>query len=154
MTLSLRLSVAYDETPAASGLTVRLAVGVPSDLALVEDAVDLVARHCLSGGLSPRRVRFHLRTALAEALANAIVYGNRQDPSKRVDVRVEFEPEVVRVHVQDEGDGFDHASLPDPTSPDRIILDRGRGLFLIRHLVDELQFNDTGNALCMTLRRT
>ena len=154
MALPLRLSVEYDEAPASAGLTVRLAVGVPSDLTFVEDAVDLVARHCLSGGLSPRRVRFHLRTALAEALANAIVYGNRQDPTKLVDVRVEFGPEVVHVHVRDEGDGFDHASLPDPTSPDRISLDRGRGLFLIRHLVDELQFNDTGNALCMTLRRT
>lgn len=152
MALPLRLSVQYGEVPAPSGLSVRLSVGVPSHLGLIEDAVDVVARHCLSGGLSPRRVRFHLRTALAEALANAIVYGNRQDPDKTVEVRVEFDPLEIRVHVCDEGDGFDPTSLPDPTTPDRLTCDRGRGLFLIRHLVDDLEFNETGNALCMTLR--
>ena len=66
----------------------RMTVAIPSELELVEHAVDLVARHCLACGLSMRAARFNLRVALSEALANAIVYGNRMDPGKRVHVAI------------------------------------------------------------------
>jgi serine/threonine-protein kinase RsbW len=133
--------------------SVRIAVRVPSELDVVEEAVDLVARHCLACGLAPDAVRFNLRVALSEALANAIVYGNGSDPQKRVDVRVVVDDEVVEVQVDDEGEGFDPSSVPDPTLPARVDLPSGRGLFLIRQLVDKVSFNDRGNSICMTLRR-
>jgi len=154
MTVPLRLSVRHTSPAGDAGLAFQIALTVPTDLGLVEQAVDLVARHSLAAGLPPRRVRFHLRTALAEALANAMRYGNRLDGAKRVEVRVEFTVEAVHLHVTDEGDGFDPAVIPDPTAPDRIEEEGGRGLFLIRSLVDEIRFNAKGNALCMTLRRT
>lgn len=154
MTVPLRLSVRHTSPVGEPGLAFQIALTVPTDLGLVEQAVDLVARHSLAAGLPPRRVRFHLRTALAEALANAMQYGNRLDAAKRVEVRVEFTEEAVYLHVTDEGDGFDPAALPDPTAPDRIMEEGGRGLFLIRSLVDDVRFNAKGNALCMTLRRT
>jgi serine/threonine-protein kinase RsbW len=75
------------------------------------------------------------------------------DPAKRVDVRVEVGDEAVALHVCDEGDGFDPSVIPDPTQPERIDLNQGRGLFLIRQLVDEVHFNDRGNAICMIMRR-
>jgi serine/threonine-protein kinase RsbW len=130
----------------------ELALDVPSDLRLVADAVELLAGHLQSGPLSPRRVRFNLRTALAEALANAIVYGNGEDPHKVVKVRVELSRDVVRVHVVDDGQGFDPHALPDPTLEDHLRRDTGRGLFVIRHLVDGVDFNAKGNAICLTLR--
>jgi serine/threonine-protein kinase RsbW len=55
--------------------------------------------------------------------------------------------------VADQGDGFDPAIVPDPTLPERLEEEDGRGLFLIRQLVDEVRFNDRGNAICMVLRR-
>lgn len=134
------------------GLEVELILDVPSDLAIVGEAVDLVARHCPAGILSPRRLEFNLRTALAEALANAILYGNGEDPAKRVRVRVETTPDQVRLHVTDEGDGFDPNALPDPTSPDNLEREDGRGLFVMQHLVDQVTFNARGNAICLTLR--
>ena len=125
---------------------------VPSDLALVGEAVDLIARHCRTGTLSPRRLYFNLRTALAEALANAITYGNRGDPSRLVRVRVELAAEAVHLHVTDEGPGFDAAGVPDPTEPENLEREAGRGLFVMRHLVDHVSFNERGNGVCLTLR--
>lgn len=148
--LCVRRTVSYP-TPAA-GRRVQFSLRVPTALDVIEEAVDLVARHCLASGLAPRRARFHLRVALAEALTNAIVYGNGMDPSKTVDVRVEVEDDVLALYVMDEGLGFDPTNIPNPTDPDRIERIDGRGLFLIRQLADEVHFNDRGNAICMIMR--
>lgn len=131
---------------------VELLLRVPSDLSFVAEAVDLVASHTPSGILSPRRVQFNLRTVLAEALANAITYGNREDPTKNVEVRVEARSEFIRVTVTDSGEGFDPTVVPDPTAPEGLEREDGRGLFVIRHLVDAVDFNAKGNAVCLTLR--
>lgn len=134
------------------GGAVELVLHVPSDLALVSEAVELVAAHTPAGILSPRRVQFNLRTVLAEALANAITYGNREDPAKHVEVRVEARREAIRLTVTDAGEGFDPETVPDPTSPAALEREDGRGLFVIRHLVDAVDFNAKGNAVCLTLR--
>lgn len=125
---------------------------VPSDLGMVGDAVELVATHLPPGTLSPRRISFNLRTALAEALGNAIRYGNGEDPDRIVRVYVELGRDFVRIHVDDDGHGFDASRLPDPTHPDNIDREYGRGLFVIRHLVDDVAFNEKGNGICLTLR--
>jgi serine/threonine-protein kinase RsbW len=115
--------------------------------------VDVVARHCLAEGLSARQARFHLRVALCEALANAIIYGNLGDADKAVDVHVTVTEPAFTVEVVDEGEGFDPATIPMPALPDDLEALGGRGLFLIRQLVDDVYFNDRGNAICMVLRR-
>lgn len=125
---------------------------VPSDLGVVGEAVELVASHLPAGTLSPRRLTFNFRTALAEALGNAIRYGTGEDPAKVVRVRVELGRDVVRIHVMDDGSGFDRAHLPDPTQPENLEREDGRGLFVIRHLVDDVAFNEKGNGICLTLR--
>ena len=125
---------------------------VPSDLGMVGDAVELVASHLPPGTLSPRRISFNLRTALAEALGNAIRYGNGEDPDRVVRVYVELRRDFVRIHVDDDGQGFDPSRLPDPTHPDNLEREYGRGLFVIRHLVDDVAFNEKGNGICLTLR--
>ncbi len=139
--------------PAADSRRVEISIRVPTDLDVVEEAVDLVARHCLASGVAPRAARFNLRVALCEALANAIVYGNRLDPEKRVYVRVEVADEELAVYVRDEGEGFDPEHVPNPTDPERIGLEEGRGIFLIRQVVDEVHYNDRGNSICMIMRR-
>jgi serine/threonine-protein kinase RsbW len=125
---------------------------VPSDLGMVGDAVELVASHVPPGTLSPRRISFNLRTALAEALGNAIRYGTGEDPRRKVRVRVELGRDFVRIHVVDDGNGFDPHHTPDPTHPDNLEREFGRGLFVIRHLVDDVAFNEKGNGICLTLR--
>jgi anti-sigma regulatory factor (Ser/Thr protein kinase) len=125
---------------------------VPSDLGIVGDAVELVASHVPPGTLSPRRLSFNLRTALAEALGNAIRYGTGEDPDRIVTVRVELGRDFVRIYVADDGNGFDPRGMPDPTHPDNLEREYGRGLFVIRHLVDDVAFNEKGNGICLTLR--
>jgi serine/threonine-protein kinase RsbW len=131
---------------------VELSLRVPTALDVVEEAVDLVARHCVACGIPPRAARVRLRVVLCEALANAIVYGNQLDPGKRVNVRVQVGVTGVTVHVEDEGAGFDPSVIPDPTTADRLTRVDGRGLFLIRQLSDEVHHNDRGNAICMIMR--
>src|SRR5207253_3865958 len=74
----------------------ELSLDVPSDLEYVGPAVELLADQLPGGPLSPRRIRFNFRTAFAEALANAIAYGNHRDPGRLVRVRVEVARDVVR----------------------------------------------------------
>jgi serine/threonine-protein kinase RsbW len=136
---------------AGTAFHTELRLDVPSDVAFVGPAVELISAQCHTGVLSRRRVRFNLRTALAEALTNAILYGNGADPAKWVRVRVELGRQAVRIHVEDDGRGFDAAAVPDPTAPERLLCEDGRGLFVMRHLVDHVAFNARGNAVCLTL---
>jgi len=140
--MSLRLHV--------TALEMRL--DVPSDLGVIGDAVELVASRLPAGTLSPRRLNFNFRTVLAEALGNAIRYGTGEDPSRVVRVRVELGADAVRIHISDDGRGFDRTHLPDPTRPENLEREDGRGLFVIRHLVDDVAFNAKGNGICLTLR--
>lgn len=134
------------------GTVVELALDVPSNLRYVGEAVDLIADHCRTGTLSERRIEFNLRTALAEALANAIRYGNGEDPAKHVHVRVEVTTAAILVQIEDEGLGFDPGRQPDPTAPHNVVREDGRGLFVMRHLVDQVAFNESGNVVWLTLR--
>jgi anti-sigma regulatory factor (Ser/Thr protein kinase) len=140
--MSLRLHV--------TALEMRL--DVPCDLGVVGDAVELVASSLPKGTLSPRRLNFNFRTAFAEVLGNAIRHGTGEDPARVVGVRVELGHDAVRIHVTDDGGGFDRSHLPDPTRPENLEREDGRGLFVIRHLVDDVAFNAKGNGICLTLR--
>lgn len=137
---------------AGEGGDIAVSLSVPSDLGFVGEAVELVARYCDTGVLSPRRLRFNLRTALAEVLANAIAYGNRHDPTKLVRVEISCGREAVRIDVADDGLGFDPSDIPDPTEAENLERETGRGLFVLRHLVDQVEFNQRGNRVCLVLR--
>lgn len=147
--LCVRRSGITDETGPGSRITLRL----PSDVACIEEAVALLTYHCLAGGADQSRMRFRLEVVLAEAIANAIVRGNRQDPEKSVQVAVRLRGPDIRIEVTDEGDGFDPATVPDPVTPMRILDESGRGIFLIRHLADQVAFNERGNSICVILLR-
>lgn len=148
----LTLHVRRAEAPGPVGPVVEVALRIPSDVAHVEAAVELLVRHCLLPVEPARRTAFRFRVALAEALANAIVCGNREDSGLMVSVRTECHPTELRVHVSDEGDGFDPARVPDPVGTDDLERACGRGLFLIRNLADSVVFSPRGNSLCMTFR--
>jgi serine/threonine-protein kinase RsbW len=144
---------APDPVRQAEGLEAELRLTLPSDIHLVEGAVDVVTRHLEASFVDRHTIRFNLRVALSEALVNAILYGNCEDDTKGVAVRVLFGQHAIEMEVTDEGGGFDYRYLPDPTLPANRLRPCGRGLFLIRQLVDEVRFNDTGNSICMILRR-
>lgn len=128
-------------------------LALPSDVDEVEPAVELMARHCFAGLVPCARTAFRLRVTLAEALTNAILRGNHEDPAKRVWVRAELTATAIRLSVRDEGDGCDVARRADPALPSDLEDDGGRGLFIIKSLADRVEFDDRGNTIWMTLPR-
>ncbi len=132
----------------------RFRLIVASDLTRIGDVVETVTCCSLARQGASRQSFFRLRTILAEAVTNAMVYGNRGETSRLVTIEVELHPDRVVVSVSDEGNGFNPALFPAPTDADRLEATRGRGLFLIRRLADHVTFNDRGNTIWMTLPRS
>jgi anti-sigma regulatory factor (Ser/Thr protein kinase) len=86
-----------------------------------------------------------MKISLTELLANAIGHGNGEDHSRKVTIGHIVDRQVATVSIMDEGEGFDPAALPDPTLPENLVKDHGRGLYIVNNYVDELEHNDTGN---------
>lgn len=131
-----------------------VSVTVPADVRFVEEAVELMARHCLSGRDPCRRTGFRVRVLLAEALTNSILFGSEGDPARTVRVTAELTERAIRLQVTDDGPGFDPEKVPDPTAAECVAKSIGRGLFLIRNLADHVEFNEQGNTIWMTLQRS
>jgi len=125
---------------------------VPSDLGAIDRAVEHVLARCEASRVEARRLRLNLRVGLSEALANAMLYGNGSDPAKTVRIEVSCSTYVIVARVTDEGEGFDPSRVPDPTTPECITRPCGRGLFLMRTLLDEVHFNERGNSVTLILR--
>lgn len=87
-------------------------------------------------------------TCLSEAVLNAIIHGNREDPDKTVYVNLEvIEDKRLIFTISDEGDGFNFNNLADPTTPENLENLTGRGVFIIKRLADQCIFNTKGNEL-------
>lgn len=93
---------------------------------------------------------FSLRLALEEALANAVKHGNRCKQELNVDVTCQILPNSVELEVKDQGEGFNPEAVSDPTSQQAICKPSGRGLLLIRKLMDTVIFEDGGSRIKMT----
>jgi serine/threonine-protein kinase RsbW len=129
-----------------------LVLELPTDIRSIERAVEYVMQSCRTCSEQARRLDLNFRVGLTEALSNAMLYGNSHDPSKPVLVEVALLAGRLEARVTDQGPGFDPSSVPDPTSPENLAKPCGRGLFLMRQLLDEVSFNDQGNQVTLVLR--
>ena len=96
---------------------------------------------------------FAIRLAVEEALVNAIKHGNGSDPSKKVRIEYEIDPDHVRIRIEDEGPGFDPEEVPDPTDPEYLERPCGRGLMLMRHYMSHVEFSQRGNCVEMLKKK-
>jgi serine/threonine-protein kinase RsbW len=129
-----------------------LILELPTDVRSIAGAVDYVMSRCLTCCHEIPRLNLNFRVGLTEALSNAMLYGNSADPSKSVLVEVAILDTRVEARVRDEGRGFDPALVPDPTTPENLTKPCGRGLFLMRELLDEVSYNAQGNEVTLVLR--
>jgi serine/threonine-protein kinase RsbW len=143
-----------------AGLRVSLEVEIPSDVAYIERVVDLVRHSCSELAFNSRQLALNVPVALSEALSNAILRGNHEDPEKRVRVRAKMDQSHLVLEIADEGVRFDlDADTRDATDPDNLEREDGRGLFLMRALMDRVERFDTapgssqGNIVRLTLAR-
>jgi serine/threonine-protein kinase RsbW len=124
---------------------------LPNDLRAIERSVDYLMDKGREVGFDYDRLRLNFRVGLTEALANAMLYGNCRDPRKRVRVEAHLTPLEIKVRVTDEGRGFDPEAVTDPTLLPNRMRSGGRGIFLIRQLMDRVEFNERGNSITMIL---
>lgn len=86
----------------------------------------------------------NIMISVTECISNAIIHGNQSDKNKLVHLELNTEGDQLNFIIEDEGEGFDLEELKDPTSPENIQKPGGRGIFLIRHLSDDVKFEDGG----------
>ena len=148
-------------TPPDAGLRVSLVVEIPSDVAYIERVVDLIRHPCAELAYTSRQLALNVPVALSEAISNAILRSNHEDPAKRVRITAAVDAKRLVVDIEDEGDRFDMAaSTRDATAAENLEREDGRGLFLMRKLMDQVERidadspNGAWNIVRLTLSRT
>ena len=122
----------------------------PNNLITVEEFVNYFAKDL---GLDNERFAA-LLLAVTEATTNAIIHANKCDVNKLVSVDVTVDKTKIIIKISDEGEGFDPSKIPDPTQPENLLKDSGRGVYLMRVYMDELKYNitPTGTETILTLK--
>ena len=132
-----------------SAISELLDVSIPADLKAIGSVTDTISA-ILERLEVQEQKRHEIALAAQEALANAVVHGCKCDPSKKVRCRLQRESRgTIVVTVTDPGPGFSPAAVADPQQPERLYADNGRGIFLIRQLMDEVHFENGGNQITM-----
>lgn len=128
---------------------------IPSDVQQIEGIVAQVVRRCRECHFAGRQLSLNVPVALTEALSNAILRGNGEDLAKQVRVRAEVSEVRLVLEVEDEGDGFDlDACTSNPNLPENLEREDGRGLYLMRSLMDRVEaYRAEGNVVRLTLHR-
>ncbi|VAX17256.1 Serine-protein kinase RsbW [hydrothermal vent metagenome] len=88
-------------------------------------------------------IKNSLTLSVSEATSNAIVHGNKLDPKKFVKIKIIVDDDEVIVIIKDEGSGFDPTSVPNPTTPENLLKDSGRGIHIMKTFLKDLQYNFT-----------
>ncbi len=128
---------------------VELTYSLSSDVAMLSPFVDDLM-HTINILRAMDGTEVDIEVALREALLNAIIHGNREDPGKRVYLRVRCRADgEVSIAIRDEGAGFESGSVPDPTAPEHRLSTHGRGIYLMRALMDEVSFEEGGTVVQM-----
>jgi serine/threonine-protein kinase RsbW len=111
-----------------------------SDLSSV-DAVEAKAEQLAHEAGFDEDTSSQIAMVAREAVINAILHGNKKDPAKQVHVGFELNDEALRIKIADEGAGLDPDSVPDPLAPENILRSSGRGIFLMKAIMDEVHFH-------------
>ena len=123
----------------AAGQSVRVDTFLDSLLESADRAEQLALGVAAGMGFDPEELD-HLGIAVRESVVNAVVHGNRYNARKKVHFTVASNQDRLTITVADEGQGFDWTSLPDPVAAENLLEQSGRGLFLVRAFVDEVEF--------------
>ena len=132
-----------------TALSELLDLTIPADCEAIPKIVDTVSE-VLERREVPEQKRLEIGLALQEALANAIVHGCGNDTSKEVHCRLQTDSHRhILITVSDPGPGFRPDLVPNPNNPENLYADHGRGVYLIRQLMDEVHFEHSGNEIRM-----
>lgn len=122
---------------------------LPSKLEVIQEFLPAAIEKIKSQAPFKEEDIFNIKLSLEEALVNAIRHGNKLNPALSVSVAIEMKDKRLTIKVTDEGQGFDFKNIPDPTKADSLKKLSGRGVFLIKRLMDEVDFFDGGRGIQM-----
>ncbi len=149
-TLSYKLRY-VDDPSVLSHTHEKIEFELPSDLALMSGVLQyLLERVAKLGVIAPEKSNLFI--ALDEAFVNAVKHGNKNDPTKLIRVVAELSPKEASFTIEDEGEGFDVQTIPDPCEPANLFKSSGRGVLLIYNIMDEVEYNAQGNRVKMVKR--
>ena len=121
---------------------------IPSVVAEIRHVQDFILQKITEAGFDSDCC-FAIRLALEESLINAVRHGNCLDPARSVLVKFDINKSCARITVKDEGQGFDPAKVPDPTTEENLSKPRGRGIMLMRAYMDEVTYSDCGTEVTL-----
>lgn len=119
----------------------------PTQLSAVEEFIQEIAAKLNID----EEIMYGIHLTVSEAATNAIVHANKSNPAKKVTLNIQLQGEILSIKIKDEGPGFDPEDIPDPTSPENLLKDSGRGLYLMRIYTDSMKYNITDNGTELVL---
>ncbi len=128
---------------------------LPSRIEAIEQAAAIVAGFVSRAGIT-EEAAFGIDMAVREALANAVIHGNKLDQNKLVKINVKSSPDSLEIKVHDQGQGFNPETISDPTKEENILKSSGRGIFFMRNFMDEVDWSSApegGTSVRMIKRR-
>lgn len=96
-----------------------------------------------------RDTLFDIKLCVEEAVRNAILHGNKSDKNLTIDISYAIEGDKIKITIEDKGDGFNVGDLPDPTDMKNLYKESGRGIYIMRRLMDRVDYNEKGNYVTM-----
>ena len=134
------------------GFSIVTEVVLPSDYQSLIDVEKIVGYVCDEFGVQEDAFG-NVLIAVSEAVNNAIQHGNKNNPKAKVEIKVANQDDTFCIQIKDEGQGFSYQDLPDPTAPENLLKDSGRGVFLMKNLADEVEFQNTGSTVNLYFRK-
>jgi len=128
---------------------VRLDFLIPSKLSRIIGVNRLVSFLTAEFGFAPEDFKVNLPMVMDEALANAIIHGNRKNPDLKVHIRIYISSNRIIIQIEDKGEGFDYNATADPTEKSKLYNNSGRGIFIIREIMDKVAFKNGGRLIDM-----
>ena len=129
----------------------KTVIRVPSEVRYLKKVSSGVLSGLGRRGVDEGRA-FDIKLCVEEAVRNAVVHGNKSDPARQVRLSYWVDESVLNIEIEDEGDGFNHELVKDPTKEENLLRNSGRGVYLIKKLMDKVQYNTKGNNISMSKR--
>lgn len=112
-------------------------IKLPSRLEAIDEAIERTVKIATDSGL-PDEALFGIDLAVREAIANAVKHGNKFDETKKVKITFEKSPQELTIIIEDEGAGFEPSAVPNPTNPENLLSESGRGILFMQNFMDKV----------------
>jgi DNA-binding response OmpR family regulator len=120
---------------------------------LIKEIIFLIAQSAITINFAENDLDNNIKLALVEAITNAMEHGHKWDESKMVDITIDIDYDQLKVTIQDCGPGFDVNAVSNPTEQEHLFSERGRGIFLMQAIMDDVRFNEIGNRITLVRQR-